>query len=625
MRIRSLSVIGVVAVWLLADFWRLWTPSLITLFGRAAETPAEIMGAYALAVMAVPLLLLAFVRRAAPALSAWLLVAAFAVRIVLRMNPDGGDVQLYGASLGVALVVAALCLSTGFLGRTLVPSILLGLALSTTTHAMLGSFGAVWRRDLADVVLLLVQALLVWLAVRSIPDSERTPSSPRTALLLLPSLLILQLALSNVGRGSALEPVWGPIAVIAGLWAAVVVSLLPAPRRRPWMAAAVAVGAVLLTVLLEVNRGGAEGVLSAWAVVGILAGPAAYARLLLFAGAGRSPRRAGLAAGAGAVVWTVVLFVFYAGYDLGYRADAAIVALAVVIAGWTLAYRPGTDAGSVRTERRIDESGARAVAGAAVAGAFAMLAALLGPAASIATTPVAEAEGDDLVVAAYNLRMGYGIDGVFDPAAVADQVRASGARVVLLSEVDRGWLLNGGQDELAILARMLDMHLVFGPAADQVWGDAILTDLEVSDAGSTRYPRFDALTGSGMTEATVQWRGAGIRVVSTHLQPDGNELDATDRAAAIFADALSTAAADGPVIGGGDLNTTPGSAAWGAIESSGAEDALAGIRPALTSPADAPAEQIDHLFTSGVRVVSAEVVPSELSDHLMIVVRVRLG
>ena len=76
---------------------------------------------------------------------------------------------------------------------------------------------------------------------------------------------------------------------------------------------------------------------------------------------------------------------------------------------------------------------------------------------------------------AYNLRMGYGIDGRFDQHAVAELLGRQHADVILLSEIDRGWLLNGGQDQLRIVARLLDMEAAFGPAADQVWGDAILS------------------------------------------------------------------------------------------------------------------------------------------------------
>src|SRR5690625_7564947 len=50
-------------VWVLVDVVRVWAPSLITLVGQAASTPAELMGAYALGCVVVAVLPLLLVRR----------------------------------------------------------------------------------------------------------------------------------------------------------------------------------------------------------------------------------------------------------------------------------------------------------------------------------------------------------------------------------------------------------------------------------------------------------------------------------------------------------------------------------------------------------------------------------
>ncbi|MBP6684792.1 MAG: hypothetical protein KA158_05160, partial [Leucobacter sp.] len=242
-----MSVPAVIAVWLLTDMWRLWTPSLITLFGRAAETPPEVMGAFALTVVAAPLLLLAFIRGQAPRLAAWLLVAAFVVRIALRVYPSGGSFQLYGSSLGVFLAIAALCLIAGTAGQNLLPNVFLGVAIATSTHAALGSFGAVWRQDPLDVVLLLAQAALIVVAFRALLTSQsEPPARPLAGLFVFPVLLVLQLALANVGRGSTMNLLWGPFFVVVGVWLAVVFAFLPQSRRRPWVSAAVFLASVLV-------------------------------------------------------------------------------------------------------------------------------------------------------------------------------------------------------------------------------------------------------------------------------------------------------------------------------------------------------------------------------------------
>lgn len=637
-RLSAVSVPAVIAVWLLTDLWRLWTPSLITLFGRAAETPPEVMGAFALAVIAASLLLLAFIRGQAPRLAAWLLVAAFAVRIALRVNPAGGDFQLYGSSLGVFLAIASLCLIAGTTGQSLVPNVFLGVAIATSTHAALGSFGAVWRQDPLDVVLLLAQAALIVVAFRSLLTSlPEPPATPLAGLLVFPVLLVLQLALANVGRGSTVNLLWGPFFVVIGVWLAVVFAFLPQSRRRPWVAAAVFLAAVLVAVPLEVTRGGIPGQLSLWSLAAFALGPAALARLAALPSRPGSPRRAALATAAGGIVWVAFLFLFYAGYDLGYRADWGIVALAALITAAALLRRPAGPAGTPAQEpASAVEPGIRwrpLTGTVGIIAAFAAALTVLGPPLTVqaldelpdperdADTAHPAASANTLTVAAYNLRMGYGIDGVFDPVGVAEQIRDSGAQVAMLSEVDRGWLLNGGQDQLAILARLLDMQLVFGPAGDQVWGDAILTSLPLGNAGATPLPTFDSLTGAAMTQISVAWRGKQIGLISTHLQPDAD--GATLRQAEVLADAMSEAAASGPMIAGGDLNTEPGSAAWRALLTAGAADALDGHRPAPTWSAEDPQQQIDHLFVSDLEVLDAGVVESQLSDHLMVTVTVR--
>lgn len=125
-----------------------------------------------------------------------------------------------------------------------------------------------------------------------------------------------------------------------------------------------------------------------------------------------------------------------------------------------------------------------------------------------------------------------------------------------------------------------------------------------------------------MTAATVDWGGKGIRIISTHFQPDDGAVDATGRQAAIFAGEFERAALSGPVIAGGDLNTTVGSRPWRAIMGTGV-DALAPVRPALTWSSDHPDTELDHLFTRGLHTERPRVIRSQLSDHFMIAVTIR--
>ena len=131
----------------------MWTPSLITIFGRAAETPPELIGAFALACGAAPLLLLLLVlprsHRPRHASRCVLLVVA---RVALALT-DGDRPQLVVASLGTVAGLWWLALACGTQARAVVPGLAWGLLLATTTsHAALGTYGAVWRRDVPGVI-----------------------------------------------------------------------------------------------------------------------------------------------------------------------------------------------------------------------------------------------------------------------------------------------------------------------------------------------------------------------------------------------------------------------------------------------------------------------------------------
>ncbi|HEU4568535.1 MAG TPA: endonuclease/exonuclease/phosphatase family protein [Marmoricola sp.] len=613
--------------WLLVDLWRVWTPSLITIFGQAASTPPEAIGGFAIGVMAVPLLALLLLGSLLPSLHLsslpgpvalrWLLLLATAARVVL-MLVGGGEPQLVVASVGVAVAALWLCLASRCLGEVLVPGLFLGLLLSAATHAALGSFGAVWRHDVWGWLVLAVQVLLVLLVLAAfagrVPEETRAVSR-RTAWLLFPALLLAGIALADVGRASTVDTTWGPVVLVAGCAVAFVVAAVVSPPR--WAAAlglVLLVGAVVVAMLVTGRPHGITGAMPLWSLVAYGVGMPGLALCLARPGVGDGGGlRPALSAAGGALVWVLVLFGYYAGYDLGYRADWLVVALAAVVGVVPLLGAASPVSRSVRWPVLVS--------GAAVA----LLLAGFGPWATLRPIGGAVPHNGSLRVLAWNVRMGYGLDGRFDPRAAARLILAQHPDVVLLSEVDRGWLLNGGQDQLRILAGLLDMHAVFGPAADPVWGDAILTRGPVYRLHRQELGSHGSLTGAEALSLEVRYDGVRVRIVSTHLQPRDDELDRTLGQVRDLGAPLGAFSNEGPVVLGGDLNTTPGSPAWRALLVTGFEDVLAGSRPLPTDPADDPVHQIDHVIGSpGMRGSHAHAPATRLSDHRPVVVDLQL-
>jgi len=602
-RSRAAALLVVAAgVWVLGDLVRVWAPSLITIFGQAASTPPELMGAYALGCVVVAAVA-AFLSRRRAAEAAWVALAIVLVcRVALQLT-DGGQPQLIAASVGVAAAITWLSLAAVSTGDVLIVGVAAGTAVGVVSHAALGTWGAVWREDGWAWALLAVQVVGAVVAGWLARGRRPVAVSGRAAWLVMPGLLLAGIVLANAGRASAVAGTAGPVILAAASVVAVATAAVRPRRLTAWVAAVVLVLAITVALLVTADLDGIAAVAPPWTVVACALGLPALTTLWAAADRGRPAGAATLALGA--LAWVAGLFVYYAGYDLGYRADVAIVLIAAVVA---VVAATGVPPGA-RAGRPLPLALVGGLAASAVVLAWA------GPAVTISPVedlPDGEASGP-LRVTAYNVRMGYGMNGTFRPDLVAATLRD--ADVALLSEVDRGWYLNGGQDQLAILARLLDREAVFAPAADPVWGDAVLTSRPVTESIGTPLPSHGAVTGAQALSVLVAVAGTPTWFVSTHLQPaDGDE--GVDAQARDLSALLRGRLADGrPLVLGGDLNTRPGSAAFDVLTGLGLDDALDGAGP--TSPADRPTARIDHLLvTPDLVPADPRVGRSQASDHL---------
>ncbi len=196
-------------------------------------------------------------------------------------------------------------------------------------------------------------------------------------------------------------------------------------------------------------------------------------------------------------------------------------------------------------------------------------------------------------------------------------IAAQDPDIVVLNEVDRGWLLNGAHDLLPVMAGQLGMTYRFAPAADGVWGNAILSRVPVSQVS------FEPLPRGGVPMArSVLWLvadvggGQELGVVATHLhhvEEEGAVRLPQAREVARVAQDL----ADGgrPVVVMGDMNATPDAPELAPLESS-LTDLLRPFEPLATFPSWAPDEQIDHMFgTAGLSATDVVVPDTEASDH----------
>lgn len=650
----------VLGVLLLVDVLRVWLPSIITIFGQAAATPAELLAAFALVwfLLAFGAPPLARIVGPAPvALTAAVVLAG--CRTALPATP-GGSAQLYTASFGLLAGLVWLAATATATPRP-VPGLVLGLASATVVHTALGTYDLVWRSGAWTWTVTVVGALLFAAAVvhrygsrrRAVPSS--TAGGSRSWLLFGPALLLTGMisgspallhtglsygsglgfgfgsALRDAAPGSAIALPDPSDAVLGGLFGTAAITgfvagaLLPAFRRWRWAGAALLLAGTLLFVAAG-SGGLVPAILVTAAGLGASLGatdqPADTA--IDPARSRVTVARRGFAAVTGMIVFALATVLHYAAYDLGYPNHWVPVTVAILVAVVsTPVRRPGPDAAA--------RSAPAARVGPATTGssrrwlvaAAALAAALAGIVAPRTGPPAVATVTGPVRLVAYNIRMGFGLDGRFDLDGLASAIAGQRPDVVALSEVDRGWLLNGGHDSLTLLARRLGLSYVFAPAADPVWGDAILTRMPVREVRSLALAAVGAPTGAQALAAVLDAGGREFVVVSTHLQPppdDGPVVQA--RATARFATAF---AAGRPLAVAGDLNTEPGEPAFEALRSAGLVDAFAAVRPLPTSPADQPEQEIDHVFVSpGVIATDAVAPPSRASDHLPVAVTLTL-
>ncbi|MGY0007925.1 hypothetical protein, partial [Micromonospora sp. I033] len=183
MRHRHLPTAALaLGVVVLLDVLRVWLPSIITVFGRAAETPAELLGAFALGWFVLALGAPVLVRRLGARPVGLVAAGALAaVRLALTAAP-GGRVQLWLACAGLLAGLVWLAATAATVARP-VPGLAIGLAGSAVGHALLGTEDLVWRGGALGwtVSILLVGAFLAAQATSWPLAVFRHPERPAAA------------------------------------------------------------------------------------------------------------------------------------------------------------------------------------------------------------------------------------------------------------------------------------------------------------------------------------------------------------------------------------------------------------------------------------------------------------
>jgi endonuclease/exonuclease/phosphatase family metal-dependent hydrolase len=174
----------------------------------------------------------------------------------------------------------------------------------------------------------------------------------------------------------------------------------------------------------------------------------------------------------------------------------------------------------------------------------------------------ATAAAPRLRVLSYNIHHGEGIDGKLDLERIARVIRACEPDLVALQEVDRNATRSGSVDQPAELARLTQLHVVFGaniPLQGGQYGNAVLSRFPIRRHANHSLPCLENGEQRGVLEAEIDVPGfdAPLLFLATHL--DHRPNDAERKVSATAIGELASKHAHRPIVLAGDLNAVPDS------------------------------------------------------------------
>lgn len=231
----------------------------------------------------------------------------------------------------------------------------------------------------------------------------------------------------------------------------------------------------------------------------------------------------------------------------------------------------------------------------------------------------------EITILTYNIQMGFDARGIPAPEAQARAIEKSGADLIALQEVGRGWTVNGGVDLVTWLQwRLPKYHLIYGPMNGDLWGNVILSRFPVGGSGWVRFPIRTSTFQRGLVWAAVHSPAGDLIFINTHFS-----------AFAPFAEERLAQAGDllqfwkhkPRTIVAGDFNAPPDGPVTQRLRAAGLHELTAplGLGMAPTYSALTPQERIDYLWaTPEIDSLAASIPRVTASDHLPVMATVRL-
>ena len=616
------------------QFLRVFFPSLVWYLQDATGAGSITLAIYAFAAFLVGFLAAIFRRLVGPRLALWIPAGGLAILRVVEQVSVSPALDLWLAVVGTALLSLFLPVWVGHLrargveqaGPRFAYGLVLGLSLDTAIKGAGMTLDLSWHAGfLPFVIIALAAAAAIWALVREPIPAVEAPSegdwgAALPLVILGPYLMLQMLIFQNqgwvsevarvgMGEGFGLVMLGNLAAVIALIWSFAV-------GHRYRLALSLVGGSFLILVVIGADRPGMAfrfALVFAQAAMGLaIAWLGATALRPTRAGLGRTT----LSVGLGLILYLLLSFIYYVSLSLAVPvpreammpAASVIVALGMILIAWR--------ARGVSLPSSADKTALFLANALLLVAVITWLA--IGPAPSFAAP-----QGLPIRVLTYNIHSAFNTEGRQDPEAIAQVIEGTGADIVALQEVSRGWLIDGATDLPEWLSRRLGMPYLFNGTTDPMWGNAILSRYPVVAYGWGRLPLAGTLLARGFLWAEVEAGGPEpLLVIATHLHHIESEHGPRLEQVPVllrFWDGRPQA------LLMGDLNSLPDFPEMDLIREAGLIDSWAevGEGEGLTWPASGPFERIDWVWhTADLAALEAQVVQSTASDHLGVLVTI---
>ena len=467
----------------------------------------------------------------------WILLAGVSItRFILQVNP-WPPLSLAVSALGTIFWMGSIVFFISLVQQKKIgllsaffPGIIFGISLTTAISGLFETWDMIWRQEwyITFIVLIVVLAKL-WLVYNiyrdlgNIKPSDGGRSAFYTLTVFMPFIFLQLLKFQNIAAFNAVTGskigVSAALILLSNIAAFGFTYMFIIRKARIFITV---LSMLFIMASFLPDMGGYLYILQVifgnigafWLLIVVLDKAEEISEV-------KAPWKNTSAFSIGGLVFFIFAFIYYGSYDLAIPfgnwvipfTAAVFISICALLSSCIVSFR-SSGAGDKSVSRKY--AGRKPVFLYLMMGLLIVPLIMLLPPKNIGKSP---GGNGPVRVMDYNIHQGFNIKGYLDMEGIARVIEGSGADVVCLQEVSRGWVINGSADTLLWLSDRLNMdYYMFMPASDDVWGNAVLSRYPLKKIKSGFLPRLGAPLRRSYILAGVELEGMeDINVMCVHI------------------------------------------------------------------------------------------------------------